>query len=346
MNTMYASKSTLLHTALACTSPELQTMDYVIHNAYRQSLPGSAVLPTEILLIVREFLLHTVTAQLIKRSTLALVAYEQSLRDLLCPDCISYNLDIYGPDVWQWDQFNGACACIESAEMHIGSRSSTGRVKEPHILAQPQSAPGGGIVNPKQFTDSSHWLEFHLSRETARRVHSCIPGAAESRPAPPADIWRSVSSMLRDYECEAIWDPEEAAHSRSHSRIVRRPFHFQRDVIQISALRHTHAHLAGAPEWQAQATLQRAVRELGLLLDYAEEYSAYGPHVVPATYTLRWPSASNACYRGQDMVDLAKALARVLLSLTVGCVSVPITFATLAVTLFCFYSRPRGFRVF
>ena len=346
MNPMYASKSTLLHTALAYTSPELQAMDYVIHNAHRQSFVGGVVLPAEILLVVREFLLRTVTAQLIRRSTLALVAYEQSLRDLLCPDCISYNLDIYGPDVWQWDQFNGACECVESAELYIGSRSSTRRVKGPRILAQPQSAPGGGIVNPKQFTDSSHWLEFHLSREAVRRVHPCIPGAAESRLEYPLDIWRSVSAMLRDYECEAIWDPEEAARSRSHSRIVRRPFHFQRDVIQISALRHAHTHMTGAQEWQAQAALQRAVRELGLLLDYTQEYSAYGPHVVPATYTLRWPSASNACYRGQDVVDLAKALARVLLSLTVGCVSVPITFATLAVTLFCFYSRPRGFRVF
>jgi hypothetical protein len=330
-------------------------MDDIILNAYTQSIPDKSALPTELLLLIRECLLPIITAQLIRRSTLALMSYEQSLRDLLCPDCISYNLDIYGPDIWQWEQFNGACACVEPVETSIliGSRNSIGFTKQSLPSHQAKTTSGPGILNPKQFLDASHWLQSYLSREAALRFSSREVdqlGTPRSRPIPNTDdsIWNVVSLMLLDYGCEPLRERDDPIRSRT--RLIRRQFHFQRDLVQIFPLQHVARSLQVASQeerdWQAQGTLHRAVREMSLIVDYTNEFNAYGPHLIPPSYFLRWPSTPNGCYKGQDMVDLTKSLFRLLISLALACLSVPLTFATLAVTILCFYSRPRGYRMF
>lgn len=354
-HSVFVSKSTLLHTSLAYISPELETMDDIILNAYTQSIPGKIALPTELLLLIRGCLLPIITAQLIKRSTLALMTYEQSLRDLLCPDCISYNFDIYGPDIWQWEQFNGACACVEPVETSIlaGSRNSIGLAKQSFPTYQEKTTSGPGILNPKQFVDASHWLESYLSREAALRVSSHEVdqlGSSGSRPIPTIDsIWNVVSLMLLDYGCEPLREHDDPIRSRT--RLMQRQFHFQRDLVQIFPLQRvarSSLQVASQDErdWQAQDTLHRAVREMSLIFDYTNEFNAYGSHLIPPSYLIRWPSTSNGCYTGQDMVDLTKSLFHFLISLALACLSVPITFATLAVTILCFYSRPRGYRMF
>ncbi|KAF8203994.1 hypothetical protein BJ912DRAFT_222260 [Pholiota molesta] len=190
------------------------------------------------------------------------MSYEQSLRDLLCPDCISYNLDIYGPDIWQWEQFNGACACVEPVETSIliGSRNSIGFTKQSFPSHQAKTTSGPGILNPKQFLDASHWLQSYLSREAALRFSSREVdqlGTSRSRPIPNTDdsIWNVVSLMLLDYGCEPLRERDDPIRSRT--RLIRRQFHFQRDLVQIFPLQHVARSLQVASQeerdWQAQA---------------------------------------------------------------------------------------------
>ncbi|KAJ3753949.1 hypothetical protein EV360DRAFT_52564, partial [Lentinula raphanica] len=94
-----------MHVSLACSSIEIRTVDAIINSQ------TACTLPLEILLLIRAYLLIEVTNHLIIRSASALQRYERSLRYLLCPDCIAYNQDVYGNDVWGWEQFSGACAC-------------------------------------------------------------------------------------------------------------------------------------------------------------------------------------------------------------------------------------------
>ncbi|KAF8963850.1 hypothetical protein BDZ97DRAFT_1758239 [Flammula alnicola] len=271
------------------------------------STPGKVTLPTEVLLIIRGWLFPTITAQLIKQSAVALVSYEQSLRDLLCPDCISYNLDIYGPDIWQWEQFSGA-----------------------------KTTPGAGILNPKQFADAEHWLESHLSRRRLYESNAVDLGSQQirrlgqrRRPTsgtswPPC--FESLNAKLfanQRTERAAIATSEETSHEHA------------------SSLEVTQEELDG----RAQITLHLVTRELGLIIEYEEAFGVYGRHIISPTRRLRWPSVSNSCYNGQGLVDVFQTLLRILVSLTAACLSAPITLTTVALTILCFYSRPRALRI-
>ncbi|KAJ3875333.1 hypothetical protein F5051DRAFT_378020, partial [Lentinula edodes] len=188
------SRSTLMHASLAYLSDELRTMDSIIssHNA--------CSLPLELLFLIRAQLLIQVTDHLIFRSSSALQRYETSLQYMLCPECIAYNQDVYGNDIWGWEQFLGACACFTAKNPSISSPIVLRRM-DPHLSNYSISSPP--TLNPKKFTNRHHWLEFYLSMKALRLIRRCtsegtVVGDYERV------IWDLVSNVLEGYGCQSI----------------------------------------------------------------------------------------------------------------------------------------------
>lgn len=369
MQKNYISKSALMHACLAHLSSEIQTIDYII-----QVIPGSTApynaptlrLPTEILLLIREWLFPLVTAHLVQKSTTALEAYEHSLRNLLCPDCIVYNLDIYGPNIWQWEQFHGACACLETTSESLQPTSvdgitGFGRQSQHHTPMAMATMP-----NPKQFTNAQHWLETYLSREAAalfkvktRGNHSQIPAAVD-RVTAAVDIWGTVAQVLREYNCEFIREHEDSPGASTFSAAAATATglfrtdvttHSRRDFVRIIPLPEILLG-AGLPDsdsvlllppatcnWRSQAILRKAIRDL--CLDCVEPFGTHNRD--PSSFKrLLWRS-SPSNFHDKDHVQMVFG---VIASLAAACLSLPITCTTIAVSIFYFYSRPRSFRIF
>jgi hypothetical protein len=329
------SRSTLMHASLAHISQELQTMDFLI-----QSASNASSLPTEILIIIRSWLCPIITAQLLAQSATALLAYEKSLRNLLCPDCVAYNLDIYGPDIWQWEQFSGACACLDIVE--------PGR--QGHAASHTQSLsnhtkPNLGMLNPKQFYDSLQWLEHHLSNETALRTikYRGYHRSASPDSVSPTNIWDIVDDVLREFNCEINHE------SDAYSRIERGQSKNKRDIVQIIPLQHGGLHSETETEtdanWRAYILLRRASRDLGLHLEYPQYFDASRSIASPFTY--RWTNSSDTCipFFHHYPKDLVSEVFCFITSFAAVFLSLPITFATLTLTILCFYSKPQSFRI-
>ena len=324
------SRSTLMHASLAHISQELQTMDFIIQS------PSNASLPTEILIIIRSWLFPIITAQLLAQSSTALLAYEKSLRNLLCPDCVAYNLDIYGPDIWHWEQFSGACACLEIVEPgRQGYAQSHSKHTEPNFDA----------LNPKQFYDSLQWLEYHLSNEIALRI---IKYRGYHRSASPdfsmTNIWEVVNDVLREFNCEI--NPESDAYNRIEGGQSKN----KRDIVQIIPMQHDGLDSENTTEtdanWRAYILLSRASRDLGLLLEYPQYFDA--SRSVTSPFTRRWTNSSDTCIPSlyHQPNDLVSEVFCFITSFAAAFLSLPITFATLTLTILCFYSKPQSFRIF
>jgi hypothetical protein len=322
------SRSTLMHASLAHISQELQTMDFIIQSA------SNASLPTEILIIIRSWLFPIITAQLLAQSATALLAYEKSLRNLLCPDCVAYNLDIYGPDIWHWEQFSGACACLEIVE--------PGRQKHAQIHT---SKPNLGMLNPKQFYDSLQWLEHHLSNETA--LHTIKYRHSSPDSVSLTNIWDIVNDVLREFNCEVNHE------SDAYNRIERGQFRNKRDVVQIIPLQHdgldskktTETEPETDANWRAYILLRRASRDLGLFLEYPQYFDASRSVASPSTR--RWTNSSDTYIPSlyHHPKDLVSEVFCFITSFAAAFLSLPITFATLTLTILCFYSKPQSFRI-
>ncbi|CAA7268106.1 unnamed protein product [Cyclocybe aegerita] len=361
--TVTTSKSTLMHACLAQLSPELQTMDSIIHATPKAFSCRKPTLPIEILLLIREFVFPIVTTHLVQQSTAALESYERSLRNLLCPDCIAYNLDIYGPDIWQWEQFTGACACmeIEGPGSQRQSYRTSGYRQQGHRSHRTTHVKGG--PNPKEFADTHHWLESHLSRQAALRVqqsqshsrghhepHASSSASATAlqatpRPAPSIDIWDVVSAVLREFGCEAIREREErpsraggAVPSDSSSRVGRGLFPLRRDLVQIVPLGHVGSECASEAAWRAEAVLHWATRDLGL-----ESTEVFGAHKREMPTFARRLRRSAVAHSHQSRPF--QALLHFVGSLLAACLSLPLTITTVALTILCFYSRPSSLRI-
>ena len=328
------SRSILMHASLAHISQELQTMDFIIRSA------SSASLPPEILIIIRSWLFPIITAQLLAQSATALLDYEKSLRNLLCPDCIAYNLDIYGPDIWHWEQFSGACACLEIVEQ---GRQLEGYAQS-HISKH--TTPNLGMLNPKQFYDSLQWLEHHLSNETALRTIK-YRGSSSPNSASMTNIWDVVNDVLREFNCEINHESE------AYNRIERGQSKNKRDVVQIIPLQHDRLDSEKTTEtetdvnWRAYILLRRASRDLGLLLEYPQYFDA--SRSVTSRSTRRWtnsePSDTFIPSFYDHRKDLVSEVFCFIASFAAAFLSLPITFATLTITILCFYSKPRSFRI-
>lgn len=290
------SRSTLMHASLAHVSQELQTMDCIIQNT-----SNTLSVPTEILIVIRGWLFPIITAELLAQSATALLAYEKSLRNLLCPDCVTYNFDIYGPDVWHWEQFSGACACLDIVEpgkqfVH-DAQSYSGRCTKSNL-------DNTGSLNPKQFYDSLQWLEHHLSNETALRTikhrgyyHSLSSDSSVcSRQATLTNIWDVVDNVLREFNCKV--NHESSDDVRACNRVERRQSKNKRDMVQIiPTLRHDldSENIIRAEtdaDWNAYILLRRASRDLGLLVEYPQSFDASRSIPYPFTRRSRWANSS------------------------------------------------------
>ncbi len=269
------SKPILLHTALANISHELVTLDQIIRSPAHK-------LPTELLLIIRAHLSTILTTQLFLKSTRALSEYEASIQRLLCPDCISYNHDIYGPDVWEWQQFSGPCNCIPTA-------------RNDQLTLH---------INPQQFVNPFHWLEHHLSLQVAR-----ISPTTSS-------IWDVVTDVLGRYHCEILrqdLDNFPIVQGTSLSPDNLNVFYYRRSLdygspkrsrrpptIRIQT-RPSALHLledTGIGEagdvgdaFRTDVILRQASRELGLVLEFNDVFSS--PRA-PTSHTFSWSSRKHS----------------------------------------------------
>lgn len=320
------SRSTLMHASLAHMSQELQTMDSIIQNT------SNASLPTEIIIIIRNCLFPIITAQLLAQSATALLAYEKSLQNLLCPDCVAYNLDIYGPDVWHWEQFSGACACLE--------------VVEPGHASGKHAKSDLGLLNPKQFYNSLQWLEHHLSNEIARRAINYHPfDSVCSRQITLTNIWDAVDNVLREFNCEINheFDDVHAYYNRGQSKN-------KRDVVQIVPLQQVldSEKVDGTEndaKWRAHILLRRVSRDLGLLLEYPQYFDASCSVASPFTRRSRCSSDTYVASFYHHPKDLVPQVFRFITSFAAAFLSLPITFATLTLTILSFYSKPQSLRI-
>ncbi|KAF8807942.1 hypothetical protein BYT27DRAFT_7256481 [Phlegmacium glaucopus] len=348
------SRSILMHASLAHTSQELQTMDFIIQDLNTST---RASLPAEILIIIRGCLFPMITAQLLAQSATALLAYENSLRNLLCPDCVSYNFDIYGPDVWHWEQFSGACACLEIVEPGRQGRVVRGQAQGNGKRTKP-NLDNTSLLNPKQFHDSLQWLEHHLSNESALRTikrggyrHSASSDSVCGRQPALANIWDVVDNVLRAFNCEVNRESDGVRADQ----VERGQFKNTRDTVQIIPFRHDldSEKTTGTEtdvNWRTYILLRRASRDLGLLLEYPQPFDASRSIASPFTRRLRWTNSSDTYIQSfyHHPKDLAKLVPKVfcfITSFAAAFLSLPITFATLTLTILCFYSKPRSFRI-
>jgi hypothetical protein len=319
--TITTLRSILMHSSLACLSPELQTFDSIIRRP-----PSEMHLPVEILMHIRSYLLPVMTGHFMQRSTSALTRYESSLRDLLCSDCIAYNQVVYGPDIWQWEHFTGACNCI--GIRHDARRS--GIFDPPEYL---QVYP-----DPQQFATAMDWLEFYLTLESSRLKRS------QSYQGHPLGIWDVVEQVLRDHGCYIFRGP--AAGSRLYPGgdansvvIAALPSYLERNGEEIEM---------GDEDDTARQILYQARRDLGLSLD-CDRDSQISEEAPRPRHVTRFPSHPMSSQSPSVATSLIQTQCLVVLHTTAALImalmSLPLTFATVALTILCFYSKPRSLRI-
>lgn len=332
------TKAILLHAVVAVLSSELTALDEII-------VHGPNCLPTELLLIVRAHLHSILTIHLFLDSAHALSKYEKDLQRLLCPDCISYNYDIYGPDIWQWQQFSGPCHCAQPPR---------GRLLKPSR-------------NPQQFTSPRHWLEHHLSLQVARL--SPVPSQTSS-------IWDVVADVLHRHHCELVKEdlddfistPGSLVSPSSANPYYRRMIDFygamkshSPPTVRIrpldSSLRSLENKGIGevgevGDAFRGDVILGRASQDLGLALELMDVFSS--PREPPVPLASPRPNPSDipihkspcllSFYTSIVFHGVLRTYSFVSIVLQ-AFVSVPMAIATLALAIVYFYLRPIAPRV-
>ena len=321
-----------MHATVAYLSPELQTFDAVVrlHSQHRLHIdsPSHTTLlsiPPELLLLIRAQLMPLITTHLCELSMAALSQYESSLRNLLCTECRSYNDDIFGSDVWQWENFSGPCACHE-----IGGKGSRKQAASHSTKCPPRP-------DPNQFTDPRHWLESYLSCRLS------------NSPLPSTRIWKAVSDVLLDFGC-AIETGNDTSRSSAEQEgglvsLVngRRPpawIYRPRFLSVIPAMTRECGDI------RAQAVnLSRARRALGLDYEYPEDLK----------------SKLAACEKGvfrhtsRSMTDrrlvtfklpFPHSTATIVVRPISVCLAFPLATTTFLLTIMCYYARPGAVRLF
>ncbi|KAF8079081.1 hypothetical protein FPV67DRAFT_94937 [Lyophyllum atratum] len=315
------SRSILMHTSLAYLSPEIQTLDSILQDSFTGKLniiPARLRIPTELLLIIRNHLLPAVTAHLFERSTQALAQYESFLRKLLCQECLSYYQEVYGPDIWGWEQFTGACSCrVAKDGFDEGFGEHTEKYRD--LWSQEQSFP-----------NCSTWLELYLSFESSRLAD--YPTSFHS-------IWDVVSVVLGVYGCQL---KDNVTQSSKHRLFL--PFQRIKITVDIPTpvtIVPATSALPGDARHSAPAILHRADRDLCLSFAYemgleiwrershsrSRFYSKFSP-----TFTSKIESQISAVF-----ASISRAI--------VAALSLPLTFATIAMAVVCYYSNSRALRI-
>lgn len=382
-------RSTIMAAALAFRSAELNTFDSIIlfHSQHAQarriisprSRSNLLDIPPEILLLIRSHLLPILTAHILALSNDALSTYVQSVRALLCPECLAYNQEIFGPDIWQWAHFSGPCAC---AEVQAGISMRKFGI---HPSFTPTFYRPTPKVNPKQFTDAEHWLEHHLSLE-ALRIRPSPPFGirftSDSRTRPA--IWDLVSSVLSEFGCEVVRGYTSAMnHGRfmiigsgsAHRNKSFSRWDYRGDRLLIAPLASMLSRCEqekigesgrNGDRWRTQIILGRLERELGLFSsEYEKDLDA--EKVFKDTSSLRStrmdrrtiPSSSRngpfltRCCSTDPLHDIAPSLIivfnlvhwRTLTALLAACISLPLVLLTVSLTILCYYCRPCAFKI-
>lgn len=104
------SRTYLQHAVLAYISSELHTFDTIIklHSRGRLQIDASPwqtsllSLPPELLLTIRSHLIPTKTCALLSSTTHSLASAFLSRARNLCANCLTYNVEVFGPDVLNW----------------------------------------------------------------------------------------------------------------------------------------------------------------------------------------------------------------------------------------------------
>ncbi|TFK41899.1 hypothetical protein BDQ12DRAFT_677351 [Crucibulum laeve] len=335
------STSILMHACLAQLSNEIQTIDLLATESpftlAHSTSSRRLILPPELLLLIRSFLLPMVTTTLLQQSALALAEYESSLRELLCPDCLAYNNDIYGPDIWQWDQFSGACACLDTTVMAQGN--STRRKWRKY----------GVTPDPRQFTDSQQWLEHHLSCMALRNIY----GQQITPPTSSVAIWDAVTGVLRMYGCELLRDPTVIHQGPLfNSRVCKQSLKYIVRIIPLTSEIQKYDSESSSPGaelgdygWRSYVILNRVNRDLGLSEAYLEvSCSASMPRTKISAYREFMDYPPTRWYH-RHLPDAVIAAMHFITAVAAVCFSLPMTFATVALTILCYYSRPRCLRI-
>jgi len=200
-----------------------------------------------------------------------------------------------------------------------------------------------GLLNPKQFYDSLQWLEHHLSNEATLRT------IKHQQTTLTTNIWDVVDNVLREFDCEIN---HESDHARAYNRGERGQSRCKRDVVQIVPLQHIldSEKMDGTEidaDWRAYILLRRASRDLGLLLEYPQYFDTSRFIASPCTRRSRRTNSSDTYvpsfyHRPNDLVSQVFCF---ITSFAAAFLSLPITFATLTLTILCFYSKPRSLRI-
>ncbi|GLB35719.1 hypothetical protein LshimejAT787_0300070 [Lyophyllum shimeji] len=320
------SRSIIMHTSLAYLSPEIRTFDSILHDSLvgKLSVVSERLrFPTEILLLIRHQLLSALTSQLFDRSTQALAHYESSLRKLLCQECLSYFQDVYGPDIWGWEQFTGACTCRVAKEKADGGQAGYQEIiGYCNLWSQEQPFP-----------NCSTWLESYLSFELSRR--------ADFRDSFHS-IWDVVGVVLEDHGCR-LSDNAKQPNNHRHFR----PFRHIKIAVDIptavTIVPAQSAALEGDVARSAPIIIRRADRDLGLSLasEQGLEIRRHAGQSCPQP-RLRTadllPPLSSKEFRIAGIVAAFSTIA-------VAAASLPLTLATIALTVVCYYSTPHALRI-
>ncbi|KIY46311.1 hypothetical protein FISHEDRAFT_75746 [Fistulina hepatica ATCC 64428] len=311
---MTASSSALMHAVVASFSPEVRTLDSILRSR------SSPRLPPETLLSVRAFLQPAVTAHFVNASADALFEYETSVRASLCTDCLTYNQEVYGTDVWSWD-FAGPCACYHC-------QACTGSPQE-HLS--------------ERFANPTHWLESHLSRECHRLAPS-LSSAERYASGPGPSIWDVVSSHLDEYQCDVVVPTAQSGRrtpinhggrlrSTRHDCVCIVPKHYRRtpsDRVRFDDDR-----------WSTETALRRVDRDLGI--STADEMS------VDIAFERATPAAKLArpmrCSGPQCPFATIQSYPDPA-ALFVGISDLIVTSLAILLAVLCYYIRPTALRAF
>ncbi|KAG7099784.1 hypothetical protein E1B28_001596 [Marasmius oreades] len=326
------SSSTLMHTSLAYFSNEIRTVDAIISYPFHRFRHSKPILPREILLHIRSYLHTNVTKDLMMQSYSALQRYENTLRHLLCTECLSYNEYVYGDDLWQWEDFSGACRCIEG--VYIASRPS-------YTTANASSLTQTPSLNPKRFVGRRQWLEYYLSRKSLRFIQrKPLDQSTPSRSQPT--IWSLVRRVLHQYfQCVSIHDisplPPSCSGSNEGSDIL---------IVPVPDLAGTGIL---SDECTTKVKLERVERDLGLTVPY-DLRSTLSSQMYPASPALSSTAPSMLSFLSYppELPHVFRAVANVipiLCTVLITTISLPVSFLTLVLTLVCYYLKPRAFTI-
>ncbi|KZP21466.1 hypothetical protein FIBSPDRAFT_931673 [Athelia psychrophila] len=199
--------SALMHASLAFMSPELLTLNTIIHLRSSSSLKVLATsgtgtasilsLPPEILLAIRVHLLHLLITHLTLLSSNSLSAYETTRRAQLCEDCLAYHTEIFGGDVWSWP-VRSACYCLGSPKGII--------LAFQRASYKPVESLESTRIPPEPVAQQE-WLEFYLSKR-AKRIFAARQGPRASM---RKGIWDLVSDVLHMLQCSIIRHPDNSS---------------------------------------------------------------------------------------------------------------------------------------